>query len=486
MKIEKKNEEMLGSFFSSNEVLVDVSGRGLTTLPEEELSENTTAIVAKDNQIVALPGSLRSLTGLTRLDLDGNRLRHLPNCIYHMTTLTSLSVRHNDLTKLEPEIVHMRKLRTLALDGNPLAFPPAHIAMSMKPARLFEWIQKHPSYQTFRFYRDARDHTTSFLDLNIGTAHAQVKATKKNEDRWTNAIILADDSQVQVKHIDLDDPSLHFRQGNLKPNKSNVNVYHGKSAFIGMYDGHGGNAASGALQQNMLKLAKSNGLMDVSGDDDNYDWDSAFKELFVDIDTKLCDALVGLKKGAGSTCTVALILVGEKKVKLVMAHVGDSRAVAGLTSSPGHLELTKDHSPHDAEEKLAVEARGGKIARKREGACLRVNGDLNMTRSMGDVKWKRPQSIISCVPDVKVYEMDPTWTHLVIASDGLWCYINNEMASNYAKDAKLAEESARAMVAKIKSWIEGTSHKGDNTSVTVVKLAWNDSCRKSAKVEMTE
>ena len=42
------------------------------------------------------------------------------------------------------------------------------------------------------------------------------------------------------------------------------------------------------------------------------------------------------------------------------------------------------------------------------------------------------------------------------------------------------------MVAKIKDWIEGTSHKGDNTSVTVVKLDWNAPCRKAAEIHTAE
>lgn len=189
-----------------------------------------------------------------------------------------------------------------------------------------------------------------------------------------------------------------------------------------------------------------------------------------------------------------------------------------MNTKPGYLELTKDHSPHDPEEKVKrtkrlllyvcfffffkaqVEARGGKVARKNEKSCLRVNGDLNMTRSMGDIKWKRPNMIISCVPDVTVYTIDPSYHSIVIATDGclslsswlfssffsgLWNYFNNEMGANYAKEQQTAEDGASAMVAKIKDWIEGTSHRGDNTSVTVISLNWG-SCRKSAFVTESE
>lgn len=78
-----------------------------------------------------------------------------------------------------------------------------------------------------------------------------------------------------------------------------------------------------------------------------------------------------------------------------------------------------------------------------------MNGDLNMTRSFGDVKWKRPVPIISNVPDVKVITLNPSFQCLIFASDGLWCYMNSEMGSNYARNEVTAEDAARAMVNKV-------------------------------------
>ncbi len=83
--------------------------------------------------------------------------------------------------------------------------------------------------------------------------------------------------------------------------------------------------------------------------------------------------------------------------------------------------------------------------------------------------------------------LDPSYRSLIVASDGLWCYMNSEMASNYAKNEDTAEAGARIMVAKIKDWIEGTTHKGDNTSVTVVNLTWHaEPSRTSAEVILSE
>lgn len=121
-----------------------------------------------------------------------------------------------------------------------------------------------------------------------------------------------------------------------------------------------------------------------------------------------------------------------------------------------------------------------KVAAKKANSCLRVNGDLNMTRSMGDVKWKRPQAIISCIPDVQVITLNEKYQALVVASDGLWAYFSSEVAVNYVTATPLAEEAARNIVEKIKSLINGTSHRGDNTSVTVVRLHWGQGRMSSA------
>lgn len=102
-----------------------------------------------------------------------------------------------------------------------------------------------------------------------------------------------------------------------------------------------------------------------------------------------------------------------------------------------------------------------------------------MTRSMGDVKWKRPQAIISCLPDVQVITLDEKWHSIIIASDGLWAYFSSETAAQYALAEPVAEDGARNIVERIKTLISGTSHRGDNTSVTVVRLRWGQGKRGS-------
>lgn len=66
--------------------------------------------------------------------------------------------------------------------------------------------------------------------------------------------------------------------------------------------------------------------------------------------------------------------------KLIVANAGDSRAV--LCRNGSAVPLTFDHKPDNKEEKERIEKAGSTII---EG---RVDGNLNLSRSLGDLKYK--------------------------------------------------------------------------------------------------
>ena len=91
----------------------------------------------------------------------------------------------------------------------------------------------------------------------------------------------------------------------------------------------------------------------------------------------------GTETGApGTTATVCLM---HDDVHLYVAHVGDSRAI--LCSEGKALKLTKEHTPDDSEERYRILASGGHVTWSSIGRP-RVNGKLEMTRSIGDMELK--------------------------------------------------------------------------------------------------
>ena len=78
-------------------------------------------------------------------------------------------------------------------------------------------------------------------------------------------------------------------------------------------------------------------------------------------------------------CTANVILVEDRK-RLIVANAGDSRCV--LARQGKAIPLSFDHKPDKKEEKERIEKAGSVI---QEG---RVDGNLNLSRSLGDLKYK--------------------------------------------------------------------------------------------------
>lgn len=79
-------------------------------------------------------------------------------------------------------------------------------------------------------------------------------------------------------------------------------------------------------------------------------------------------------------CTSNVIFIDRKKKKIFVANAGDSRCVMGKNGKA--LEMSIDHKPECQVEIVRITKSGSKIE---DG---RVDGNLNLTRSLGDLKYK--------------------------------------------------------------------------------------------------
>ncbi|VVB06715.1 unnamed protein product [Arabis nemorensis] len=173
-----------------------------------------------------------------------------------------------------------------------------------------------------------------------------------------------------------------------------------------------------------------------------------------DIDATFTKEASKRKLNSGSTATIALIADGQ----LMVASIGDSKALLcsekfetqeearatlvklyrerrrnrgssptrfsefKLEHSNGRLrliakELTKDHHPNREDEKIRVEAAGGYVT---EWAGVpRVNGQLAVSRSIGDLTYKS-YGVISA-PEVMDWQpLAANDSYLVVSSDGIF------------------------------------------------------------------
>jgi protein phosphatase 1G len=87
----------------------------------------------------------------------------------------------------------------------------------------------------------------------------------------------------------------------------------------------------------------------------------------------------------------------------------------------------------DKIERTRIEAAGGSVTDV--GGVYRVNGNLNLSRAIGDLKYKTNESlppeaqIITATPDVRVFELSSMDRFFLLACDGVWDVMTNEVRS---------------------------------------------------------
>ncbi|KAK9917046.1 hypothetical protein WJX75_000279 [Coccomyxa subellipsoidea] len=128
---------------------------------------------------------------------------------------------------------------------------------------------------------------------------------------------------------------------------------------------------------------------------------------------------------SGSTA-VAALRVGHQ---YVVGHVGDSRALLcqhnntvlgnDTQSRSTALTLTWDHTPARKDESTRILAAGGTVTTKGTGDSGRLQGELAVSRSVGDVQY-RPFGLTAEPEFSEWHEAGPTDEWLILASDGIF------------------------------------------------------------------
>ncbi len=108
------------------------------------------------------------------------------------------------------------------------------------------------------------------------------------------------------------------------------------------------------------------------------------------------------------------VIVGDT---LTVANAGDSRVV--LCREDGVTEaMSFDHKPMHDIEMNRITAAGGFV-----NQFGRVNGNLNLSRSIGDLKYKQvpgidpPAQMITAQPDIKSITLNPNDEFIILACD---------------------------------------------------------------------
>ncbi|XP_006645000.1 probable protein phosphatase 2C 9 [Oryza brachyantha] len=209
----------------------------------------------------------------------------------------------------------------------------------------------------------------------------------------------------------------------------------GKHHFYGVFDGHGCSHVATACQERMHELVAEEHSKAGSGE--VAPWKDVMERSFARMDGEVanrastrsdqepdcpCEQQTPSRRDhAGSTAVVAVVT----PTQVVVANAGDSRAVLSRAGVP--VALSVDHKPDRPDELERIEAAGGRVIYW-DGA--RVLGVLAMSRAIGDGYLK---PYVTSEPEVTVTERTDDDECLILASDGLWDVVTNEMACEVVK-----------------------------------------------------
>ena len=127
-------------------------------------------------------------------------------------------------------------------------------------------------------------------------------------------------------------------------------------------------------------------------------------------------------------CTATVVLMNATHI--YCANAGDSRTVLARSSGAQMcFPLSDDHKPDNAEEKARIEAAGGFVEENR------VNGSLNLSRSLGDFEYKSSdvpytQQMVTCDPEIRTVQRQAIDQFIILACDGIWDCLTSEECVN--------------------------------------------------------
>ncbi len=230
----------------------------------------------------------------------------------------------------------------------------------------------------------------------------------------------------------------------IRPNIGALNTH-----LFGIFDGHAGGQCSKMI---------SSILPDILVKDSSFPTDLilALQNSYYAANDDFLKVAERMKLHDGSTGITSVF----RGLKLVIANVGDCRAVLIRNGTP--KQLTIDHKPTDPEEQKRIANYGGHVV-----YCMgvaRVNGVLAVSRAFGN---RTIRQVIRPDPDIFSISLVDGDEYLIQASDGMWDVLHNRDL-NHVCD-KFCNEGPQKIAEELVSLAlnRGTT---DNTTCLVLSL----------------
>ncbi|SGY17697.1 BQ5605_C015g07862 [Microbotryum silenes-dioicae] len=192
-----------------------------------------------------------------------------------------------------------------------------------------------------------------------------------------------------------------------------------KTSFFAVYDGHGGSTVARFAGDTVHHRLAANEAFKKQ------DYVAALKRAYLETDEDLRANPDFVGDPSGCTAVSAII---TSDLTLICANAGDSRAVMSLGGEAKPLSF--DHKPTNRAEKSRIVAAGGFVEMDR------VNGNLALSRALGDFEFKQganlepEHQIVTADPDINIHTHTEEDEFLVIACDGIWDVLKSQEVIN--------------------------------------------------------
>ncbi|CAG9321042.1 unnamed protein product [Blepharisma stoltei] len=323
---------------------------------------------------------------------------------------------------------------------------------------------------------DAEEESRGLLVLNSRTIIEGMQSTriqKGFEDKKMNI----DGDFAKIEAIQSMGIGFACKKG-LKPHAPNQDdfaiVLDANFKFFGVFDGHG---TDGHEVSNYIHSRLPTTLMTHPSFES--DILTAFTESFLQTNTNLKDLCESENAKfestlSGSTATTVLL----RGTHIYIGHVGDSRAIMGIKRANTFeaVRLTLDHKPMLPEEKERIESRNGEVKKLPDDIPHRifVKGKdypgLSTSRAIGDFL-AQEVGVIS-TPQVCDIELTEESTYLIMCSDGVWEFINDQEAVDTVSKSGTNAKQAAERLASLAwgKWIQYEEDVVDDITVIVAYL----------------
>lgn len=214
-------------------------------------------------------------------------------------------------------------------------------------------------------------------------------------------------------------------------------------SFHAVFDGHGDSKTSQWLAKNLVSIIEQ------------YLCEEKEVEIAIQKAFKQADEML-LKEGfsCGSTCIA--MLVEELTNTAWIINLGDSRCVM----SSGFA--TKDHKPTCPDEAARIDFAGGFVVNNR------VSGLLAVSRAFGDPHFK---PAVIAEPDITRVKLSESDKFAILACDGLWDVLSNELACCLVSDGLRIGAQVEDVCWGLVTAAINERKTTDNVSVTLLKFS---------------